>query len=152
MIFSLAALGFSCRKSKKLDTRVSLWRLDKIPYGTKYAYDNLSSMFPLAEIRTSSQMPNLTQQDSDNDTSRALIILTPTFYPEPDEMNMLVRFAASGNQVFISARFFADTVLDRLHLKLQSDKEIWSVNGTTDSSNTRAVSYTHLTLPTIYSV
>ena len=119
LIFFLSITAFSCRRSKKLDPRISLWRLDRIPYGTKYAYDNLSSVFPYAEIRTSSLFPKLIQQDADNDSSRTLIILSPAFLPDPDELNSLIRYAASGNQILISARFFEDTFLNKLHLKLQ---------------------------------
>jgi hypothetical protein len=106
-------MGCSCKKIKRLDIRESLWRMDRIPYGTKYAYDNLGYIFPHADIRTSNRFPVLFR----NDTSRALIILSPVFAPEPDEMNAIIRYAASGSQVFISAEFFGDTVMEMLHLK-----------------------------------
>lgn len=105
----------SCRK--RLDKRVSLWRLDKIPYGTRYAFENLSSVFPNAVIRTSNQFPVLFQSESADDTTRALIILSPLFAPEPDEMRSIIRFAAAGNQVFICARNIEDTVMIMLHQK-----------------------------------
>jgi hypothetical protein len=114
----LSCAGCSCKKQKKLDNRISLWRLDRVPYGTRYAYENLSSIFPHAEIRTSNRFPILFQNDGDADTLRTLIILTPAFFPEPEEMKSLVRFAAAGNQVFISSRFFDDSVFSTLHIKL----------------------------------
>jgi hypothetical protein len=110
-------VGCTCKNQKRLDRRVSLWRMDKIPYGTKYAFDNLPFIFPVADIRTSNRFPILYQSGNGDDTTRAIIILSPSFDPEPDEMNSLIRFAASGNQVFISALNFRDTVLDMLHLK-----------------------------------
>jgi hypothetical protein len=96
---------------------MSLWRLDKIPYGTQYAYENLSSLFPNAVIRTSNKFPVLFGGENAGDTIRALIILTTAFAPEPDEMKSLIRFASSGNHVFISAMYLEDTVLAMLHLK-----------------------------------
>ena len=120
IFFCFACLGWSCIKQKRLDNRVSLWRMDRIPYGTRYAYDNLPSVFPEAEIRTSSRFPILYHREGRGDTLRTLIILTPAFFPEPDEMNSLIRFAASGNQVFISSRFFDDTVFSLLHIKPRS--------------------------------
>jgi len=96
---------------------VSLWRLDKIPYGTRYAFENLSSVFPKADIRTGNQFPILFQSESAEDTARALIIVSPLFAPEPDEMRSIIRFAASGNQVFISAFDIDDTVMTMLHQK-----------------------------------
>jgi hypothetical protein len=115
LIICLFTLGCSCKK--KLDKRVSLWRMDKIPYGTKYAYDNLPFIFPNADIRTSSRFPILFQNENKDDTTRALIIIGPKFTPDSDEMNSIIRFASSGNQVFISAIYFEDTVMDMLHLK-----------------------------------
>jgi hypothetical protein len=91
--------------------------MDKIPYGTYFAHENLSYLFPNAVIRTSSQFPLLFQGESGGDTVRALIIMSPVFRPEPDEFKSIIRFAASGNQVFISARYFNDTVMAMLHLK-----------------------------------
>jgi len=117
IIFCISYLTSSCNNRKKLDERVSLWRMDKIPYGTKYAYDNLSALFPEAIIRTSSRFPILFSGENANDTIRTLIIVTRAFVPEPDEMNSLIRFASSGNQVFISASYVDDTVLSMLHLK-----------------------------------
>jgi hypothetical protein len=109
------SLCSSCRK--RLDTRISLWRLDKIPYGTRYAYENLSSVFPNAVIRTSSQFPVLFQIGGRADTIGALMIVSPRFMPEPDEMKSIIQFAATGNQVFISALQIDDTIMTMLHQK-----------------------------------
>ena len=91
--------------------------MDKIPYGTKYAYDNLPFVFPNADIRTNSGFPVLFEGGDRDDTCRALIIITPKFYADAEEMNSILRFAASGNQVFISASDFDDTVMDLLRFK-----------------------------------
>jgi hypothetical protein len=91
--------------------------MDKIPYGTQYAYDNLSSIFPNAEIRTSSHFPVLFQIGGRADTIGALVIISPRFMPETDEMKSIIQFAASGNQVFISALQIEDTVMTMLHQK-----------------------------------
>jgi hypothetical protein len=91
--------------------------MDKIPYGTRYAFENLSSVFPKAEIRTDNHFPILFQPEATEDTVRALIILSPLFAPEPDEMRSIIRYAAAGNQVFISALHIEDTVMTMLHLK-----------------------------------
>jgi hypothetical protein len=96
---------------------MSLWRLDNIPYGTRYAYENLSSLFPRAVIRTSDKFPILSGGENSSDTIRALVVLTTAFVPEPDEMKSLIRFASYGNHVFISAMYLDDTVLAMLHLK-----------------------------------
>jgi hypothetical protein len=93
--------------------------MDNIPYGTRYAYENLSYLFPKAIIRTSDKFPILFGDENAKDTSRVLIVLTRAFVPEPDEMKSLIRFASSGNHVFISAMYIDDTVLAMLRLKRQ---------------------------------
>src|SRR5450631_2337013 len=42
---------------KKLNRRLTLWRQDKIPYGCYAAYENLSSIFPNAEITLNKRSP-----------------------------------------------------------------------------------------------
>ncbi len=96
--------------------------MDRIPYGTKYSYDNLPFIFPNADIRTSRIFPDLSRNENAEDTSRVLIIIGPEFTPEPDEMRALIHFAASGkNQIFISALNFGDTVMAMLNLALKED-------------------------------
>jgi hypothetical protein len=90
--------------------------MDKIPYGTKYTFDNLPFIFPDADIRTGKGFPDLYLDEKD-DTARALIILGRRFLAEGYEMSSIIRYAASGNQVFISALSLSDTALNMLNLK-----------------------------------
>ncbi len=96
--------------------------MDRIPYGTKYSYDNLTFIFPKATIRTSRMFPDLSRYENTDDTTRVLIIVSPEFAPEPDEMHALIHFAASGkNQIFISALSYGDTVMRMLNLSSARD-------------------------------
>jgi hypothetical protein len=95
--------------------------MDKIPYGTRYAYENLSSFFPRAEIRTSNRFPVIYSSETRQDTTRTLIIVSPLFAPEPVVMKSIIRFAAAGNQVFISSPGIDDTVMSILHLKQKGE-------------------------------
>ncbi len=116
-IYGFALLGLCSSCKKRLDKRVSLWRMDKIPYGTKYAYENLTFLFPDAIIRTGSHFPVLFRNENTQDTSQILMIIGPLFAPEPDEMRSILRYASNGNQVFISCLQIDDTVFSLLHLK-----------------------------------
>ena len=91
--------------------------MDNIPYGTKYAFENLPFIFPDADIRTSDKFPVFYNANKKNDSSHTLIIVSPQFAPEPDEMKYIIHFASEGNQVFISALYFGDTVFRMLKLK-----------------------------------
>lgn len=115
----------ACAKNKILNNFISLWHRDKIPYGTYYAYENLSYIFQNAKIHSGRSFPEIDHEDV-GDSCRALIILSRRFFPEEEDLHNLVRFAASGNQVFISAMYFNDTLFDFLNLKIRSDDTIES--------------------------
>jgi hypothetical protein len=99
--------------------------MDKIPYGTHFAYENLSTVFPRAVIRTSNNFPKLFAEDDEPDTLRTLIIISRSFLPDPMEMRSLIRFASLGNQIFISANYIEDTVMTMLRLKSSQNELIY---------------------------
>jgi hypothetical protein len=111
---------------KKLNERVSLWRNDKIPYGTFYAYQNLSRIFPDAAIEISKKSPdrfkalnfgesaeNLVQGDG----SSAHIIISPQVQPDEAELRALFNYIGEGNHIFISSFNISKDLLDTLRLK-----------------------------------
>ena len=95
------------RKSWMNGSACGAWTGFLMGPGTRH--DNLAAIFPEAIIRTSSSFPILFSEENSQDTLRTLIVLTPSFIPEPEEMKSLIRFAKSGNQVFISAIYIEDT-------------------------------------------
>ncbi len=112
LLFSLA----SCRygPSKILNRRVTLWRKDKIPYGDQIAYEGLSHLFPDATISLNKKAPSFLQS---GDGKKAYIIIVPKMDPEPSDINAILNFVGEGNQVFISARRFGDSLLRTLNIK-----------------------------------
>ena len=100
--------------SKRIDRRISLRRRDKIPYGTKVAYDGLSTLFP-----------NATISDDDRSLSNlqtgygkvACVIVVSEMNPSPADIHSILDFVGSGNHVFISAGIFGDSLLHALGLK-----------------------------------
>jgi hypothetical protein len=121
LVIGLPAMMLSCKKEKKMDNRITLWHFDKIPYGTKYAYDNLRFIFTDATIKTSDKYPELLTSDDSDSGRKAIIIVGQRFSPDADDFNALLRFAASGNQVFISAAYFGDSLLSNLNCKLNEE-------------------------------
>ena len=102
-----------------MDKRITVWHLDKIAYGTSFAHENLNYIFPYATIYTTDRYPILISSDRETtDSVRSIIMIGRTFSPEPADMNSLLRFASSGNQVFISAEYFEDTILSMLGCKV----------------------------------
>jgi hypothetical protein len=101
--------------SKQINKRVTLWRGDKIPYGTYYAYQNLSHIFEEAYIETNNQSPD--NFYGDEDSASAYIVVATSVLPDEKELNALINFAMSGNQVFISALRIGQNLLDSFNLK-----------------------------------
>lgn len=107
----------SCRykQTKDLNRRITLWRKDKIPYGTQVAYEGLSSLFPNATVTTNRKA--LVDMHSDIEGKKAYIIIVPTMNPDPSDINAILNFVGEGNHVFISARRFGDSLLHALNLR-----------------------------------
>jgi hypothetical protein len=130
LLVALAGLIASCGSgSKRLNKRVTLWRSDKIPYGTWYAYENLKSIFPGAAVVINKKSPdryksysvkNVTD-DEDNvtydDEKTTYIIVGSQVIPDDDEVAALLGMVARGQHVFISSLRISETLLDSLHLK-----------------------------------
>jgi len=112
--------------SKKLNERVSLWRNDKIPYGTFYSYKNLSRIFPDASIEITKKSPDKYKglalgESADKMVTAsgktAHIIISPQVQPDESEINALFNEVGEGNHIFISAFNISKNLLDTLHLK-----------------------------------
>jgi hypothetical protein len=108
---------------------VSLWRKDKIPYGTYYTFENLKYIFPAANITINKSSPakyaefdavNYNSDNSSTKSKKAYIIISPRVMPEPLEINALMNFVGEGNSVFISSFYFGDSLLNYLKLKSKS--------------------------------
>lgn len=119
-------LGGCSSNTKKLDERVSLWRNDKIPYGTFYAYKNLSHIFPLATIETTKKSPDIykglslgesPEKSAPYSGESARIIISPQVQPDETEINAMFNYVGAGNHIFISSFSISKALLDSLHLK-----------------------------------
>lgn len=130
-IFSLLACSFllvSCGvNKKKINPRVTLWRKDKIPYGSYYAFEELSKVFPDAEImidKDGGKKKNffgergspLSNKILEHNGKVATIIVTPTIDVQNDELQQMLHFVYNGNKLFLSAFEFSPILLDTLNL------------------------------------
>lgn len=137
LLLAFAATGISsCRigKQKKLNRFISLWRKDKIPYGTYYAYENLAYIFPEADITINRASPakypefdaaNYSSDSTSSKHKKAYIIISPQVLPNPSEINALMNFVGEGNTVFISSFRIGDSLLRFLKLKMQVDNPLF---------------------------
>lgn len=115
-----------CNRSKRLNERVTLWRKDKIPYGTYYARENLSRIFPDAVIYNHKISPdpyskaNLgsnSDQYEQEHTKTCYVIIAGKVMPDEKEIEGLFGLVQKGVHVFISSPTIDETLLDSLQLK-----------------------------------
>lgn len=128
LLIAIVSILTSCGTNrKKLNERVSLWRNDKIPYGTFYAYKNLQRIFPSANIEISRKSPDKyrglgfgeTIENYDvSEEKSAHIIISPQVQPDEDELKAMFNYVTEGNHVFISSFNISKDLLDSLHLKV----------------------------------
>lgn len=126
LIASLVVVLAGCGLNKKrLNERVTLWRNDKIPYGTFYSYTNLSRIFPGAEVKTVKASPdrfkglNFREPADElvsDDKKSVHIIISPQVQPDEGEIRALFNYVAAGNHIFISSFSISKNLLDSLHL------------------------------------
>lgn len=110
LLFLLAFL-YGCQE--KMNDRLTLWRNDKIPYGTYYAHHNLRHVFKDAEIENSNASPEYFDND---DNASAYIVIGQRVIPNDRELRAILNHVYAGNQVFISAFKIGDNLLDSLGL------------------------------------
>jgi hypothetical protein len=92
-----------------------LWRNDKIPYGTYYAYNNLQHLFRNSTIETNDKSP---EAFYGYQSSAAYIIVGYSVRPDEAELKAILNHAISGNHVFISAMDIGENLLDSFKLKV----------------------------------
>jgi hypothetical protein len=134
LIWLVAVTGLiaSCGSgAKRMNKRVTLWRSDKIPYGTYYAYENLQKIFPAAAVVINKRSPdryktfslkNIKDTDPADNTSyddqkTTYIIVASSVLPDDDEVAALLGMVSRGQHVFISSLRIGESLLDSLHLK-----------------------------------
>lgn len=121
LLLVLTACNFGGQK--RLNRRVTLWRKDKIPYGTYIAYENLKYIFPNAKITVHAGPPSTLSQ---GEGKKAYIIVASRMLPDESEMNAIMNFVGEGNHVFISAFQFGDSLLHTLHIKPDNDSNYYA--------------------------
>ena len=99
----------------RLNKRITVWRNDKIPYGTYYAYNNLQHLFRNSTIETNDKSP---EAFYGYQSSAAYIIVGYSVRPDEAELKAILNHAISGNHVFISAMDIGENLLDSFKLKV----------------------------------
>ncbi len=116
LLFPLASC--QVKREKQIDRRITLRRRDKLPYGTKVAFDGLPHLFPNATITVNDKpLSGL----SSTEGKKVYLIIAGGIDPTPAQINSLLDFVGEGNHIFISARRYGDSLLHTLGLKASYD-------------------------------
>jgi hypothetical protein len=130
ILVAIAGWVSSCDSQKRMNKRVTLWRNDKIPYGTWYAYEQLKSIFPKADVLINKRSPDRykrftlkkNKDEGDDHISydshkSSYIIIANHVIPDDNEVASLLGMVAQGQTVFISSLRIGENLLDSLRLK-----------------------------------
>jgi hypothetical protein len=119
VVFAMLLALASCQSNriKRIDRRITLKPRDYLPYGNKVAYDGLSYLFPNSTISVNTKpLSGL----SFTDGKRVYLIMGGVMDPSPSDINSILDFVGEGNQLFVSAREFGDSLLHTLGVKASS--------------------------------
>ena len=97
----------SKKRVRRMDERITLRHVDKIPYGTAVAKNLLPSLFPRASIYFNKAYPAYWDSVSDNESNQAVILVADAFNADEEELNQIFSFVKEGNYVFIIAKSFS---------------------------------------------
>jgi hypothetical protein len=114
--FTLLLALASCQSGpiKRVDRRITLKPRSYLPYGNKIAYDGLPYLFPNATISTNVKpLSGLSSIDG----KKVYLIFGGFMDPGPSDINSILDFVGEGNQLFVSARAFGDSLLHTLGVK-----------------------------------
>jgi len=123
------------RDPKQMNQTVTLWRKDKNPYGTYYAFTNLNYVFPHAEINVNKKSPadfafysqaSYKGPAGKSGSGIGYIIISPRVIPDDREINALLNFVGSGHQVFISSLYFGDSLLSKLNITMGGSENFFT--------------------------
>lgn len=104
-------------KPKQLDWTVTLERKDKSPYGAYILYHQLKDIFPEAKI-SADQLPVYNQLSDTNQQHTVYLLMAPELNLQKEDVNRLLHYVASGNEVFMATYAISKPLSDTLKLKL----------------------------------
>lgn len=127
IVFVLAILSFAYWKAtaeKPTDWTPTFVNKDKIPYGTYITYTLLKDVFPEGKVRTTRKTIYTELQEYFDRPMDSVVIsyvfVSKKFTIDRTGINYLLDFVEEGNNVFISAEYIEQRLLDSLHISAYS--------------------------------
>lgn len=137
VLLSLLILSgiYGCHQNEKTlpSLNESYRRTDKLPFGSFIAYKRFQSEFPDYWINIAEKPFNKTWEDLRSDTSKTYslyFLITKNLILSVDEVNAMVEYVKAGNDLFISADYIDEKLLQAVYCTIDRKSEIVSeVNG-----------------------
>lgn len=124
---SAAAFLISCSRKPALPSlRETYSRKDKNPFGTHIAYRQVKALYPANSIQDIKQPFSKTWKDI-SDTAALYICIAPALFVNDEEAGAMLDYVAEGNDLFISAAYIDDILLDKISCKTKTG--LYSVFG-----------------------
>ncbi|MGN6248638.1 MAG: hypothetical protein ACTHNG_09780 [Ginsengibacter sp.] len=129
----LFASGCTQNKDHVPPLNESYRRTDKLPFGSFIAYKGFQSEFPDYWINVAQRPFTKTWQDLRNESTNGYslyFLITKNLILSVDEVNAMVEYIKAGNDLFISADYVDEKLLDAIYCTINRKGEIVSeVNG-----------------------
>lgn len=114
--------GYSADKGKKKQSKkVTLRRSDKNPYGCYLVYNSLPDLFKGSTIKVNKKSAYDLTQEADTTGKTAFILVSKYFEAGNYDMEYMVDFARSGNDVFLCASQWDSEALLELNLAMSGN-------------------------------
>jgi len=107
--------GFGSKGSRKMPSLVETYsKRDKRPFGANIAYRQIEAMYSGNVIRDKRQS-FIKTWESISDTAAVYFIVAPGLFVNEEEVDAMMDFVYSGNDLVISAGLFDDLLMKRIH-------------------------------------
>jgi len=118
LLLTIVSYGlFEYYRPKPVDWTPTYSNKDKIPFGTKATYGLLSDVFPNQKIE-SLRMPVYNRLlENPNLPKSNYLFVCREFNIDLNDQKQLLNYAKQGNNVFISAYYFSDSLLKKLGVR-----------------------------------
>ncbi|RYF78313.1 MAG: DUF4350 domain-containing protein, partial [Chitinophagaceae bacterium] len=114
-------MGSAGKPQRKFDERVTLRRGDKIPYGTRVAWELLPTMFTDARFIYDRKSSTYWDSLDYSESRQAVVVVADYFDADRSELDEMADFVKNGNYVFIVSRAASDEVSSFFDVTFNSD-------------------------------
>lgn len=128
-LLMVAAFLHSCGKNQSMNKRITLWRNDRIRYGTYVAHEWMKQLFPDAQVSNVTKAPGVYADFTEEPESwtnmgadpfkKLRVIISPKVLPDSREWNRMLAQLGEGAEIFISTTRITREMADSMAIELR---------------------------------